>query len=100
MQGLLYRSVPMLLRRVVTLTPAMLILAWGFDPTRALVLSQVVLSFGIPFALFPLVRLTSNRAVMGADTNHRLTTGVGWAVAVMISLLNVVLIYLTVSGAT
>jgi manganese transport protein len=100
MQGLLHRSLPMLLRRVVTLTPAMLILAWGFDPTRALVLSQVVLSFGIPFALFPLVRLTSNRAVMGADTNHRLTTGVGWAVAVMISLLNVVLIYLTVSGAT
>jgi manganese transport protein len=95
MQGLLYRSVPMLVRRVVTLTPAMLILAWGFDPTRALVLSQVVLSFGIPFALFPLVRLTSNRAVMGADTNHRVTTGVGWAIAVMISLLNVVLIYLT-----
>jgi manganese transport protein len=98
MQGLLYRSVPMLVRRLVTLTPAMLILAWGFDPTRALVLSQVVLSFGIPFALFPLVLLTSNRAVMGADTNHRVTTVVGWAVALMISLLNVMLIYLTVRG--
>ncbi|BBU21432.1 MULTISPECIES: Nramp family divalent metal transporter [Mycobacterium] len=98
MQGLLYRSVPMLARRLVTLTPAMLILAWGFDPTRALVLSQVVLSFGIPFALFPLVLLTSNRAVMGADTNHRATTAAGWAVALMISLLNVMLVYLTVRG--
>ncbi|EUA30152.1 natural resistance-associated macrophage family protein [Mycobacterium xenopi 4042] len=70
----------------------------GFDPTRALVLSQVVLSFGIPFALFPLVLLTSNRAVMGADTNHRATTAAGWAVALMISLLNVMLVYLTVRG--
>ena len=65
---------------------------------RALVLSQVVLSFGIPFALLPLVRLTGNRALMGADSNHRVTTTVGWAVAVLISLLNVVLIYLTATG--
>jgi len=62
------------------------------------VLSQVVLSFGIPFALLPLVRLTSNRALMGIDVNHRVTTAVGWVIGAMISLLNVVLIYLTVSG--
>ena len=98
MQGLLRRSYPLLLRRLVTLIPALLILAVGVDPSRALVLSQVVLSFGIPFALIPLIRLTSNGAVMGADTNHRLTTAFGWAVALLISLLNVMLIYLTVTG--
>jgi manganese transport protein len=61
-------------------------------------LSQVVLSFGIPFALIPLVRLTSNRDLMGDDVNHRVTTALGWTVAGVISLLNVVLIYLTVRG--
>jgi manganese transport protein len=99
MQGLLQRSIPMLARRLITLCPAVAILALGFDPTRTLVLSQVVLSFGIPFAVLPLVRLTSNRKLMGTDTNHPVTTVVGWTVAVMVSLLNVVLIYLTVTGA-
>jgi manganese transport protein len=98
MQGLVRRSYPLLLRRLVTLIPALAILAVGVDPSRALVLSQVVLSFGIPFALIPLVRLTSDRAVMGDDTNHRITTALGWMVATLISLLNVVLIYLTVTG--
>jgi len=98
MQGLLRRSYPLLLRRLVTLIPALVILAIGLDPSRALVLSQVVLSFGIPFALIPLVRLTSNRDLMGEDTNHRVTTALGWTVAAVISLLNVVLIYLTVRG--
>jgi manganese transport protein len=98
MQGLLHRSYPLLLRRLVTLIPALAILAIGLDPSRALVLSQVVLSFGIPFALIPLIRLTSNRDLMGDDTNHRLTTALGWTVATLISLLNVVLIYLTVKG--
>ncbi len=98
MQGLLRRSVPMVVRRLVTLCPALALLALGFDPTRTLVLSQVVLSFGIPFAVLPLIRLTSDRRLMGADTNHPLITVVGWAVAVMVSLLNVVLIWLTVAG--
>ncbi|OBA98616.1 divalent metal cation transporter [Mycobacteriaceae bacterium 1482268.1] len=97
MQGLLQRTYPLLVRRLVTLIPALAILAVGIDPSRALVISQVVLSFGIPFALVPLVRLTSNRDVMGDDTNHRVTTGLGWAVAAMITALNVVLIYLTVA---
>jgi len=98
MQGLVNRSVPMLIRRLVTLTPALLILALGYDPTRTLVLSQVVLSFGIPFALLPLVRLTSDRALMRNDANHRVTAAIGWMVGVLISLLNAVLIYLTMTG--
>ncbi len=98
MQGLLRRSYPLLVRRLVTLVPALAILAIGIDPSRALVISQVVLSFGIPFALVPLVRLTSSRAVMGDDINHRVTTALGWTVAGLIIVLNVVLIYLTVRG--
>jgi manganese transport protein len=99
MQGLLRKSYPLLLRRMVTLIPALVVLAIGVDPSRALVLSQVVLSFGIPFALIPLVRLTSNRELMGGDVNHRITTALGWTVAAVISVLNVVLIYLTVKGS-
>ncbi|HEX7323071.1 MAG TPA: Nramp family divalent metal transporter [Mycobacterium sp.] len=98
MQGLLRVSVPLLWRRLITLIPALVILAFGLDPSRALVISQVVLSFGIPFALVPLIRLTNDRAVMGDDANRRLTTALGWIVTVVISLLNVVLIYLTVAG--
>ncbi|MED5813666.1 Nramp family divalent metal transporter [Mycolicibacterium sp. 050232] len=98
MQGLLRRSYPLLLRRMVTLIPALVVLAIGVDPSRALVLSQVVLSFGIPLALIPLVRLTSNPTLMGDDVNHRVTTALGWSVAGLISVLNVVLIYLTVKG--
>lgn len=98
MQGLLRRSIPLVTRRLITLLPALVILAVGVNPSRALVLSQVVLSFGIPFALIPLVRLTGNEVLMGDDVNHRVTTALGWAVAGVISLLNVVLIYLTVKG--
>jgi manganese transport protein len=98
MQGLLHLSVPMLVRRLATLCPAVAILALGWDPTRALVISQVVLSFGIPFAVLPLVRLTSNRDLMGTNANHPVTTVIGWGVAGMVSVLNVVLIYLTVAG--
>ncbi|MEV5649229.1 Nramp family divalent metal transporter [Nocardia sp. NPDC052254] len=98
MEGLLGRTVPLLIRRVVTLIPALLILAAGIDPTQALIVSQVVLSFGIPFALIPLVRVTGDRTLMGQDTNHRLTTAAAWAVAAIITVLNLLLIYLTVTG--
>lgn len=98
MDGLLRRKVPLLLRRVVTLIPALLILAAGVDPTRALIVSQVVLSFGIPFALIPLVRFTGDRGLMGADANHRATTVAAWLIAAVISALNLLLIYLTVAG--
>jgi manganese transport protein len=98
MQGLLRKRVPLLLRRVVTLIPALVVLAAGADPSQALVVSQVVLSFGIPFALAPLIRLTSDARLMGEDVNSRLTTTLGWLVAAVIIVLNVALIYLTFFG--
>ncbi|AUM19268.1 Nramp family divalent metal transporter [Rhodococcus ruber] len=96
MDGLLRRRIPLLARRLITLVPALAVVALGTDPSRALVLSQVVLSFGIPFALIPLVRLTSDRALMGTDANHRVTAALAWAIAAIITALNLVLIYLTV----
>ncbi|WP_432871502.1 Nramp family divalent metal transporter [Microbispora rosea] len=86
--GFLRRRVPLLARRLVTIIPAMAVLAAGVDPTRALVLSQVALSFGIPFALVPLVAFTGSRKLMGDLVNRRLTTVAGVAVAVVISALN------------
>ncbi len=98
MQGFLRRRIPLVLRRVVTLAPAIAVIAAGVDPTQALVISQVVLSFGIPFALVPLVLLTRRRDVMGALVNNKATTITAAAVAAIISGLNVTLIGLTVAG--
>ena len=95
MQGLLRKSYPLLVRRLITVLPALAVLASDIDPTRALVLSQVGLSFGIPFALVPLIRLTSDNTVMGVDVNSRLTTVGGWLVAVAVTVLNIALIFLT-----
>lgn len=97
MQGLLRRTYPVLVRRLVTLIPALLVLASGVNPTAALVISQVVLSFGIPFALIPLARLTADRTLMGADVNRRITSMLAWSVAVLITALNIALIYLTIT---
>jgi manganese transport protein len=93
MQGFIRVKIPLLARRAVTMLPAIAVLAAGMNPTDALVLSQVVLSFGIPFALVPLVMLTSNRGVMGVHVNRRLTTLAAIAIAALITLLNVFLIY-------
>ena len=98
MSGLLQRGIPLLTRRAITLVPALIVLAIGFDPTRALVLSQVVLSIGIPFALVPLVRYTSSRQLMGGFVNGIAVTSVAWTVTGAIVALNLVLIYLTVTG--
>jgi manganese transport protein len=98
MEGFLRRRVPLTLRRLVTMAPALAILATGVDPTRALVLSQVVLSFGIPFALIPLVLLARRKDVMGALVNRRATTVAGTAIALLISGLNVFLLVRTVLG--
>jgi manganese transport protein len=73
MQGFVRRSIPVWLRRAVSITPTLIVLAVGVDPTNALVLSQVVLSFGVPFALFPLVRFTGDVRIMGDLVNARLT---------------------------
>ncbi|GAA1292710.1 Nramp family divalent metal transporter [Saccharothrix xinjiangensis] len=98
MEGFLRRRIPLWLRRLLTMAPALAVLALGVDPTRALVLSQVVLSFGIPFALVPLVLLTRRRDVMGAAANRRAATLVGVAGAVVISALNLFLLVRTVTG--
>ena len=98
MQGFLRRRIPLFARRAITLAPALLILAVGIDPTQALVWSQVVLSFGIPFALVPLVLLTRRKDVMGGLVNRRLTTIVGSTVAGLIIVMNVALIWLTFTG--
>jgi len=92
MQGFIDRKIPLVLRRLITMTPALIVLAVGTNPSRALVLSQVVLSFGIPFALVPLVMLTRRRDIMGPLVNRRITTIVAIIVAVLISLLNVFLL--------
>jgi manganese transport protein len=98
MEGFLRRRIPLTLRRLVTMVPPLGILAIGVDPTRALVLSQVVLSFGIPFALVPLILLSRRHDVMGALVNHRTTTTVGVAIAALISGLNIFLLVRTLLG--
>jgi manganese transport protein len=92
MQGFIARTVPLAVRRVVTMAPALVVLAIGVDPSNALVISQVVLSFGIPFALVPLVLLTRRRDIMGSMVNRRVTTVVAGVVAAGISALNVFLV--------
>jgi manganese transport protein len=99
MHGLLHIRVPLLARRLVTLIPALAILAIGFDPTVALVLSQVVLSFGIPFALIPLVALTAKADVLGGYRNRVWTTIAGVAASVFLIALNAILLWLVLTGA-
>ena len=93
MAGFINVRVPLLVRRAVTMIPAFIVLAVGMNPTSALVLSQVVLSFGIPLALIPLVMLTCGRDVMGVHVNRRHTTILGWGCALLVTSLNVFLIY-------
>jgi manganese transport protein len=101
MQGFIRRSIPVTVRRLVTMMPALIVIALGpdgwdivpsLDPSRTLVISQVVLSFGIPFALIPLVWFTSRGNVMGKLVNHRVTTAVAVVVAAGISALNLFLL--------
>jgi len=92
MGGLLHRRIPLLTRRVLTLIPALALLVAGVDATTALIGSQVVLSFGIPFAVIPLVVLTAKREVMGRYVNARATTAVGLVLAAAIVGLNIVLL--------
>jgi len=98
MGGLLRVKIPLLARRVVTLIPALVVLGIGFDPTRALVLSQVVLSFGIPFALIPLVRFASSKTLMGEFANAAWLRWSSWIATVAIVGINVVLIVLVIAG--
>jgi manganese transport protein len=92
MQGFIQRQIPLFVRRMVTMIPAFVVIALGLNPSRTLVLSQVVLSFGIPFALIPLVIFTSRRDVMGVLVNRRMTIVAAIVVAAVISGLNVFLL--------
>ncbi len=98
MQGFLRWHIPIWIRRTVTMLPALLVIIIGLEPTRTLVLSQVVLSFGIPFALVPLVMFTRRKDLMGVLVNRRLTTMIASVVAALIISLNIFLLYQTFFG--
>jgi manganese transport protein len=95
MQGFIHRRIPLFLRRAVTMLPALVVLGLGLPTTDSLVVSQIVLSFGIPFALVPMVLLTRRADVMGVLVNRPVTTAVATAIATTIITLNVYLLYQT-----
>jgi len=99
MQGFIHRQIPAWLRRLITMVPPIIVIALGLDPTRTLVISQVVLSFGLPFAIIPLVLFTRRPDVMGALVNHRFTTALASVVAALIVALNVYLLTQIFAGA-
>ncbi|MGE6260764.1 Nramp family divalent metal transporter [Heyndrickxia sporothermodurans] len=92
MQGFINVRINLYLRRAITMIPALAIIISGVNPTNALVMSQVILSFGIAFALVPLIMFTSNKNIMGVLTNHRVTTTIAWIVAALVILLNLFLL--------
>ncbi len=93
MQGFLHKHIPIWLRRLVTIIPSLAVIAIGFDTTRTLVISQVILSFGLPFAIIPLVKFTSQKDIMGILVNKKITTFAVTFIAALIILLNIYLIY-------
>jgi manganese transport protein len=95
MQGFIHYQIPIFLRRALTMIPALIVIGIGFDPSHALVLSQVFLSFGIPFALIPLVVFCRNPELMGNLVNRRLTSWAAYLVASLIIVLNVYLLMQT-----
>jgi manganese transport protein len=98
MQGFIRHRIPVWLRRAVTMLPALLVIAFGIEPTRTLVLSQVVLSFALPFAVVPLVIFTSRRSIMGELVNRRATTVIASLVAGLVVALNLYLLARTIKG--
>jgi manganese transport protein len=98
MQGFIKRRISPWIRRLVTMIPSLAVIALGFDPTRTLVISQVVLSFGLPFAVIPLVMFTRRPDIMGVLVNSHLTTAAAIVVTALIVLLNVYLIYSLIFG--
>lgn len=99
MQGFLTWEIPVWVRRLITMVPSMIVIFFGLDPTRTLVISQVLLSFGLPFAIIPLVVFTSQKKIMGVLVNRKITTILAWGVAGVIVVLNLYLIYSTIKGA-
>src|ERR1700674_1520028 len=95
MQGFLHRQIPIWVRRLVTMVPSLVVIGLGLDPTRTLVASQVVLSFGLPFAIVPLILFTRRRDLMGELVNSAFTTILAAVVTVLIVILNGYLLYET-----
>jgi len=95
MQGFLKRHIPPWVRRAATMVPSIAVILMGLDPTRTLVISQVVLSFGLPFAIIPLVHFTSRKDLMGVLVNKKIAVVAGVAVSAVIVSLNVYLLYQT-----
>jgi manganese transport protein len=93
MQGFLHKHIPVWLRRLITIVPSITVIAIGLDPTRTLVISQVILSFGLPFAIIPLIMFTRNKKMMGALANKKFTTFITSIIAALIIFLNIYLIY-------
>ena len=98
MQGFMNFHIPVWLRRLITMAPALIIIGLGFDPTHSLVISQVMLSFGLPFAVVPLVIFTARKDVMGSLVNHKATTGIASAIAALIVFLNLYLVWHVITG--
>ncbi|WP_083915578.1 Nramp family divalent metal transporter [Demetria terragena] len=98
MAGLLHRQVSPLVRRAVTLVPALVLLASGLEPVTVLVLSQVALALGLPFALIPLLRATCDAKLMGPWRNHRALTAVAVAIVAIVVVIDLVLVGLVVTG--
>ncbi|NMB54149.1 MAG: Nramp family divalent metal transporter [Leptolinea sp.] len=98
MQGFLHFEIPVWIRRLVTMIPSLIVIFLGLDPTRTLVISQVALSFGLPFAIIPLVRFTSQKKIMGVLVNRKFTTLAASLVAILILGLNFLLIFFALRG--
>jgi manganese transport protein len=98
MQGFLQRRIPIWIRRLVTMAPTLVVIAIGLDPTRTLVISQVVLSFGLPFAVIPLIQFTRRKDLMGEMVNKPATTIVAMLAAALIVTLNIYLLVRTFAG--
>jgi manganese transport protein len=98
MQGFLHRQIPIWVRRLVTMLPSLVVIGLGLDPTRTLVASQVVLSFGLPWAIVPLILFTRRRDLMGELVNSKFTTFLAVVVTVLIVSLNGYLLYEILTG--
>lgn len=96
MQGFIRRRISLYLRRAITMIPPLAIIASGVNATYSLVLSQVILSFGIAFALVPLVMFTSRKDIIGSLVNHKFTTILGWIVVGIVVCLNIYLLLETI----
>ncbi len=98
MKGFVNLQIPLNLRRLITMAPALIIITAGINPMKALILSQVTLSFALPLAIIPLLLITSRKELMGAFVNKPLTKIAGWIITCLILTMNALLIFLTLAG--